>query len=385
MPRTLFIAFLLALLAGAFITYRVNQGAAVQAYTVQQLPLEQWVVASGQVRYQAIARIGTELTGRVAQRHAHEGDVVTAGQPLLVLHQEELQAQYEQAKTALQQLANLRYPQALETLAEAKLVLAQTEREAARRAELAARGVLPKEQSEQAQRQLTSHRSALQQAQLQVQALAAGGDEEQLLQQRLQTAKANLGKTEIRAPFAGRIQTRHVEAGDLVQPGKVLFELARTDGLEVVAAVDEKYMAPLAEEQPVTMVADAWPQKNIAGIVSFIAPTVDDSSGTVDVHVKLAEEANFLRLGMTVSVNVLTATKDAALVVPKDFLRQQGSQALVYKAIDGKAQPVVVEQGLSSATQVELATGVAQGDVLLLPSGISAAGQKIKPVLEGGN
>lgn len=385
MLRTLIVVVLLALLAGSFVAYRANQGARVQAYAVQQLPLEQWVVASGQVRYQALARIGAEMTGRVAKRHAHEGDNVVAGQPLLTLHQQELQAQYEQAKTALQQLGNLRYPQALETLAEAQLVVQQSEREAARRAELAARGVLPKEQSEQAQRQLKSHRSALQQAQLQVQALATGGDEERLLQQRLATAQANLAKTEIKAPFAGRIQTRHVEVGDVVQPGQVLFELAHTDGLEVVAAVDEKYMAPLAEGQPATVVADAWPQRPIAGVVSFIAPTVDDSSGTVDVHVQLSEEASFLRLGMTVSVNVLTATKDAALVVPKDFLKRQEGQTLVYKARNNKAQPVVVQQGLSSATQMELTQGVAQGDVLLLPSSIRAAEQKVRPVLEGNN
>lgn len=383
MPRTLILIALLALMVGSFVFYRANQGTSVNAYTVKQLPLEQWVVASGQVRYEALARIGSEVTGRIAERLAHEGDVVAAGQPLLLLHKEDLQAQYEQAETALQQLTNFRYPQAVEALTEARLVVAQSEREANRRAELAARGMLPTEQSEQAQRLLKSHRSALSQAELQVKALAPKGDEERLLQQRLATAKANLAKAEIRAPFAGRLQTREVETGDLVQPGKVLFELARVDGLEVVAAVDEKYIAPLAVGQPVTVIADAWPERLIEGTLSFVAPAVDDSSGTVDVHVKLQGDTSFLRLGMTVSVNVLTDSKAKALVVPKDFVSQRGQQTIVYKAVHDYPQRVAVRRGLASATEVELTEGVAAGDVLLLPSHIDNEQQKIRPLLEG--
>lgn len=383
MPRTLILIALLALMVGSFVFYRANQGTPVNAYIVKQLPLEQWVVASGQVRYEALARIGSEVTGRIAERLAHEGDVVAAGQPLLLLHKEDLQAQYEQAETALQQLTNFRYPQAVEALTEARLVVAQSEREANRRAELAARGMLPTEQSEQAQRLLKSHRSALSQAELQVKALAPKGDEERLLQQRLATAKANLAKAEIRAPFAGRLQTREVETGDLVQPGKVLFELARVDGLEVVAAVDEKYIAPLAVGQPVTVIADAWPERLIEGTLSFVAPAVDDSSGTVDVHVKLQGDTSFLRLGMTVSVNVLTDSKAKALVVPKDFVSQRGQQAIVYKAVHDYPQRIAVRRGLASATEIELTEGVAAGDVLLLPSHIDNEQQKIRPLLEG--
>ena len=45
------------------------RGEAVSVLQVQQRPLEQWVVASGQVRSQSLARMGAEITGTVAQRH----------------------------------------------------------------------------------------------------------------------------------------------------------------------------------------------------------------------------------------------------------------------------------------------------------------------------
>ncbi|HLR18050.1 MAG TPA: efflux RND transporter periplasmic adaptor subunit [Alcanivoracaceae bacterium] len=384
MFRTLIVLLLLGVMAVSFVYYRSTQGVPVNAYAVKALPLEQWVVASGQVRSASLARIGSEVTGRVAERLVHEGDRVAAGQLLLLLHKEELQAQYDQANTALQQLRNLRYPQAMETLQEARRMYAQTEREAKRRAELAARGVLPKEQSEQAQRQLNSQRSALRQAELQVQALAPQGDEERLLLQRLETARASLEKTEIRAPFAGRVQTRDVEVGDLVQPNKVLLSLARTEGLEVVAAVDEKYIAPLALGQTAVVIADAWPQQELQGEVSFIAPTVDSNSGTVDVHIQLLEGIELLRLGMTVSANILTARQEQALVIPNDYVQQQGSDAFVFKAVEDVAERVAVTLGLRSVMQVAVEEGLAAGDVVLLPTDISHEQQKVRPQLEGG-
>lgn len=82
------------------------RGAEVQVLELRLQPLQQWVVASGQVRNQSLARIGAEITGTVIQRHVREGDEVQAGDLLISLRRDELQAQYEQAQTALRQLRN---------------------------------------------------------------------------------------------------------------------------------------------------------------------------------------------------------------------------------------------------------------------------------------
>jgi HlyD family secretion protein len=108
------------------------------------------VVASGQVRYQSLARIGAEITGTVEQRHVREGDQVAAGDLLVSLQADDLQAQFEQAQTALDQLRNQLYPQAVHTLQEARLAWQQAEREAQRRTQLARDDMLAPEQAEQA-------------------------------------------------------------------------------------------------------------------------------------------------------------------------------------------------------------------------------------------
>lgn len=381
--RRIIVLVVLALAVGVgFSMFKTWRGTEVRAITAQILPLEQWVVASGQVRYQSLARIGAEITGTVAERFVREGDQVQAGDPLISLHQEEWLAQYQQAQTALAQLTNQLYPQALESLAEARLVYQQAQREAQRRAQLAEQGMLSTEQSEQAQHLAKTRKTTLSRAELLVRSLQPDGDEEHLLQQRLQSAKANLDKTLISAPFAGRVQTRDVEPGDQVQPGKVLLEIARLDGLEIVAAVDEKYMAPLQLGQSAVVIADAWPEHELPATVSFIAPAVDESSGTLDVHLQVQDSEARLRQGMTVSVSILTAQKQQALLVPKDYIRHTEQGWQVYTLIDGKTALTSIELGLQSTTAVEVVKGISAGAQLVLPEDVKQLGQAVHPVLE---
>ncbi len=382
MRRIIFFAVLALAVGVGFSAFKTWRGTPVRVITAQMLPLEQWVVASGQVRYQSLARIGAEITGTVAERFVREGDQVQAGDQLISLHQDEWLAQYKQAQTALAQLTNQLYPQALESLAEARLAYQQAQREAQRRTQLAEQGMLSTEQSEQAQSLAKTRKTSLTRAELLVRSLQPGGDEERLLQQRLQSAKANLDKTQISAPFAGRVQTRNVEPGDQVQPGKVLLEIARLDGLEIVAAVDEKYMAPLQLGQSAVVIADAWPEHELPATVSFIAPAVDESSGTLDVHLQVQDSEARLRQGMTVSVSILTAQKQQALLVPKDYIwhTEQGWQ--VYTLADGKTALTPIELGLQSTTAVEVIKGITAGTQLVLPDDVKQLGQSVRPVLE---
>lgn len=341
-------------------------------------PLEHWVVASGQIRYHSLARVGAEITGTVAQRHVREGDSVEAGQLLVSLRDDDWQAQLEQAQAALDQLHNQLYPQAVQSLNEARLAWQQAEREARRRSELASQDMVAQEQAEQAKVLAQTGKAALRRAELQEQSLQPGGDEERQLQQRLEQARANLEKTRIRAPFAGRVQTRSVEPGDQVQPGRVLLEIARLDGLEVIAAVDEKYMAPLQLGQEAIVIADAWPQHELKAQVSFLAPTVDEASGTLDVHLQVDDPQQLLRQGMTVSASVLVASKAEALVLPRDYLQPAGAHVQVLRLSEGELEPVAVQTGLQTTARIEVVSGVQAGDFLVLPEHVPSGASRLR-------
>ena len=80
------------------------RGPVLLAQKIKYMPLELRIVASGEVRYQSVARIGSEITGTVIARHVREGDLVNEGDLLLELSPGELQSRLAQAQSMLQQL-----------------------------------------------------------------------------------------------------------------------------------------------------------------------------------------------------------------------------------------------------------------------------------------
>ncbi|MFT0212419.1 efflux RND transporter periplasmic adaptor subunit [Pseudomonas sp. F1_0610] len=354
------------------------QGTTVPAVKVTVQPLKQWVVASGEVRFDIQAQISAEITGTVKQRHVREGDLVTQGQLLLSLEQQPWLALRNQAQAKLEQLDSLGVGVAQVTLEEAQKRLALAQKELTRRQALAAKGLVSTESLEQTQRQVHDLQANLQRAKLQTEQLQTLGAERQQSLQALSEAQARLDKTMIYAPFAGRILQRNVEQGDVVQPQQVLFELASLDSLEVVLALDEKSLAPIALGQPAWIIADAYPEREIQGKVSFIAPALDSTRGTIDVHLRLEQPAAWLRSGMTVSTSILTQHKPQTLVLDNKFLRWQGKQAYVWRYQAGQAQPVFVELGIRSEGRSEISQGLAADD-LLLDITAEQAHQRLRP------
>lgn len=368
--RIIYGIIIVAVCVASLIGIKKWLGPTLPALTVEILPLELRIVASGEVRYQSLARIGSEITGTVMARHVREGEQVNKGDLLIELNPNELQSRLDQAKILLQQLQTSRRPQAQAALVEAKENLQQASREARRREALAEKGVLPDEQIEQAQRMEQNAKTALTRAQLAADALAPNSTEEHLLKEQVASAAAALAKTRLYAPFTGRVQTRNVEPGDLVQPGKVLLEIARSDGLEIVVALDEKNFAPVKLNQPVQLIADAWPNVTIPGVVSFIAPAVDSDRGTIDVHINVLPDDAYaqhsLLQGMTVSANIITAERERAIVLPNDYiLFDPNGKAQVAHWQDGHVNLVDVTLGLQNATHSEVTDGLAEGDVVV--------------------
>jgi HlyD family secretion protein len=361
-------------------------GPQVEGYEVTSQPLRQQVVASGTVSSQALARIGSEVTGVLKTRHVREGDAVSPGDVLLELRDDEQQARVREAEAALQDLVANTRPQAVAALLEAQNTFDRTMRERARRETLYAQQQLALEQLEQARSAEISADAALQRAHAQAAAVAAGGTQEQMLQQRLAAARAALEKTVIRSSVTGTVQSRNAEPGDLIQPGTTLLEIYSVMSREILVPIDEKSFGALALGQSAQVIADAYPNKVLQATVNFLAPAVDVARGTVNVHLTLDEEATFLRQGMTVSVTILTASRDQALVLPNNMLRNlQGNQAEVLRVRNDRVETVAVTLGLHSMVASEVVAGLEAGDVVLSTDAETGTRIRVQAIAPGGN
>ena len=368
MKRRLFLFTIACLVLGALAWVLVQKlrAPALAGYELAARPLVQTVVATGRVAAVSRAQVGSPVTGVVVERRVQEGDIVQPGDVLAVLRADDLEAAVREAQAALAQLQESTRPQAQAALREAEARLAQASREVQRRRDLVQRQMITREAMEQAIQAETAARTAVEQGQLVVRSLVAGNAGEAAARARVASAKAQLAKTTIRAEVAGTVLTRNAEPGDLVQPGRVLFEIARAGDTEVLVPLDEKNLEVLAIGQAAMCIADAYPVQPFPARVSFIAPSVDPQRGTVDVRLAVTPVPGFLRQGMTVSVNVETGRRDRATVVPNDALAaRNGNDAEVWLFADGRATRRKVRLGLRGLTETEITAGLQAGDWIL--------------------
>ncbi|MCA1857150.1 efflux RND transporter periplasmic adaptor subunit [Massilia oculi] len=382
--RWLVLALLLLALAAWILSARAR-GPALPAYQVVAQPLVQTVVATGRVAAVSRAEVGSAVTGVLVERRVREGDRVRPGDVLAVLRADELDAAVREAEAALAELRQSTRPQAQASLREAEARLAQAGREAARRRELFRQQMITREAMEQAVQAETVARSALEQARLAARSLAEGSPGEAAARARLASARAQLEKTTIRAEVAGTVLSRNAEPGDLVQPGRVLFEIARDGDTEILVPVDEKNLEVLALGQPAMCVADAFPRRPFPARLGFIAPAVDPQRGSADVRLAVDPVPGFLRQGMTVSVNIETGRRARALVVPNDALARtdgdDSDDSALWVVVDGRAERRRVKLGLRGLASTEVVSGLRAGDWVLADASAGVeAGQRVRPV-----
>lgn len=342
------------------------RGPALPGYEVAARPLVQTVVATGRVVAVSRVQVGSEVTGVVVERRVKEGDVVQPGDVLAVLRSDDLEAAVREAEAALTELQESTRPQAQAALREAEARLAQASREVKRRQDLFERQLIAREELEQAVEAEAVAQATVDQAQLAVRSLASGQSNEAAARARLSSARAQLAKTIIRSEVAGTVLTRNAEPGDLVQPSRVLFDIASAGDTEILVPLDEKNLEVLALGQEAQSIADAYPSRPFPATVTFIAPRIDPQRGTVDIRLTVDPPPDFLRQDMTVSVNVETGRRERAIVVPNDALASMvGNRAQVWVVVDGRAERREVELGLRGLTQTEVTAGLQVGDRIL--------------------
>jgi HlyD family secretion protein len=178
-------------------------------------------------------------------------------------------------------------------------------------------------------------------------------------------AQARQAQTRILAPADGRIVSRAVDPGQIVQPGRALFEFAAEGRTQLVGQADEKFLAQLAVGQTARVVVDAFAQQPFEARLASLAPGIDVQRGTVEVKFDVAEPPPFLREDMTLSLSVAVGRRDRALTLPASAVIGPGVQARVRRIVDGRVAERPVRTGLRTLEQIEIVEGLAAGEAVL--------------------
>ncbi len=355
----------------------------VAAVALQTAPLVRTLQFSARVATASRVDVGSTLTGRVLQVAVAEGAQVRQGEVLLRLESDELQAALMQAQASERQaaarLAGLRSTgrsSAQAALAQTDSVLIAALAELQRTRELVDQGFLSAARLDDVQRSVAVAQAQQAGAQAQRAATADRGTEIVQAQAQLSlataataAARARLDQAVLTAPADAKVLARLVEPGQIVQPGRALLTLALTGAPQLVAQADERFLEQLQVGQSAMVVADAFPGQRFAARVLSIAPLVDAQRGAVEVKFSLPQAAPpFLREDMTLSVEVETARRDAALAVPAGALRGDpgAAQNRVWIERGGRVEQRAVRLGLRTLEAAEVLEGLAAGDMVLI-------------------
>lgn len=384
MPRrhAIVVAVLAVVLLAALTVWWGARPPLVPAVDARIAPLVRTLQFSARVATASRVEVGSTLTGRVLEVVVAEGAQVKAGDVLVRLESEELQAALAQVQAsenqAVARLAGLRSTgrsAAQAGVAQAESVRVAAQAELRRTLDLVDKGFLSQARLDEARRAVAVAQAQLDSARAQLAANAEPGTDVAQAQAQLAlasaaraAAEARLGEALVMAPADARVLTRAVEPGQIVQPGRALMALALAGPLQLVAQVDERYLAQLQPGQTAAVLADAYPTQRFTARVLSIAPVVDAQRGAIEVKFSLPEPPPaFLREDMTLSVEVETARRARALVVPTDALRGDGStDASVWLARDGSVEARSVRLGLRTLEAVEILGGLREGEAVLV-------------------
>jgi RND family efflux transporter MFP subunit len=312
------------------------RGVPVRTASVEQRDLDDILVLTGTLRPRAQVQVVTEVSARLMQVTKDEGARVGAGETLAVLDETDYRLARERARAAL-------------AVAQANYAHAGVEKERADNL-LKTGGITDKDR--------LSAEVALQVAEA---ALAQARAEEAI-------AAQQQARTQVRAPFAGRVAKRMADAGQMLPTGAPLFTLVDDSQMEFRAATPSGDYGKVRVGAPVEVRVDALSGLKVAGRVGRVAPLVEERTRSFEVVVEVPGRPELVG-GLFARAEVKVGRVPGALVVPAAALLRDGtrpSEAQVFVVAAGKAEKRRVTLGVEGAEAIQVVQGLAAGEAVVL-------------------
>lgn len=287
-----------------------------EVYTVQKLPFVQTISTVGTLRANETVTLVSELSRRLVKVHVEEGSAVKANDLLFKLDDSDLVAELGEI--------------------EARMKLAVTNKDRAIR-------LLPSKAISQQEFDISTAELSVLEAQKNTQAV-------------------QISKTEILAPFAGRVGVRQVSEGAFVSPSTPLITLQDVSRIKVDFPLPERYSSEVKSGQKFTFTVAGNGQK-FEGEVTVLEPAIDAATRSLLVR-GLCKEPKGLLPGGFAEVTLSLEGLSNGFMVPSQALVPSPRGQGVYLIENGKAKLQPVEIGIRTDEQVQILRGVKEGDVM---------------------
>ena len=311
------------------------QAAVVDTVHVRAVDVPSTIQAIGTIEADHSTSVAAEVDGAVSRIVRDEGSRVGRGAAVVQLDPGPYRFAVQSAQANLES---------------AEAQLAVDERLLARYEQLLAAGAVDRQTYEDLQARVETDRGAV------ARARAA-----------LDTARWNLGKTTISAPFAGAVGHRHVQLGQWVNSGDVVFDLVDADPLRIRFRLPETVVGTVEVGDQVRFRVRSDTVSARLASVDYVSPEIDSGTRTFEVTARYSNPEGGVVPGAYADVTVTTEIHEGAPIVPEAALVTEGESNFVYVVINGpKAQKRAVEEGSRIDGQVEILRGVRAGEIVVV-------------------
>jgi RND family efflux transporter MFP subunit len=320
----------------------------VRTVAIDRRAAGETIAFTGQIRARDQLNVAFRVGGRLLERRADLGDAVAAGQVLARLDSQDQQNALHVAE------ANLAGAQA--ALTEARLTFD-------RQQALLRGGATPRARFDSAEEALRTAEARVRSAQAQV-----------------RTAQDQLSYTVLRADRSGAVTAVGAEAGEVVDAGQMVVQLAGPNELDAVFDIPEQLMRTGPRDPVVDLALGNDSRVRATGYVRQVAPQADSATRTFQVKVGINHPPEGMRLGSTVTGHLKLAAP-TGVTVPASALSGADGPPAVW-VVDRQSQTVSlrpVDVARFDTASVVISRGLEQGD-LVVTAGVQMLrpGQKVR-------
>ncbi|HEY4930387.1 MAG TPA: efflux RND transporter periplasmic adaptor subunit [Terriglobales bacterium] len=329
----------------------------VAVMQVQKTSVPEVVEATGTVRAALSAQLSSQVMGTITRVNVHEGDRVRRGEVLVAIDEAQQQAAFAGANAGLHA--------SQESIAAADADYALAESTMKRYQMLYDKKSVSPQEFDEVKTRLAAAKARRDAAHANREQAEAG----------VSQAGTAMSFTKVRAPFDGIVIAKLAEPGAMASPGVPLLTVEDPSHFRLEATVDESKIAAVLLGESVPVVIDSLGEQTITGKVVQIVPAADPGSRTFTVKIDLPVNPQ-MRTGLFGRARFARGQHDA-IAIPKTAVLSRGQlQAVYVVGSDRLASLRYVTLGPASSDQVEVLSGLQNGDRIVVQAGDRDLGGK---------
>jgi membrane fusion protein (multidrug efflux system) len=295
-----------------------QQALEVEAMVVKPSSIEEVVEVSGSILANESTEIRPEISGRLVQLNLREGAIVNKGSLLAKIYDGDLQAELKKLQVQLQ-------------------IAEKTEE---RQKELLKIGGIAQQDYDLSLLQVSNIKADI------------------------ELTRVSIGKTEIRAPYTGRLGLKNVSPGAYISPATLLTTITEIRQMKIEFSVPEKYSTQISNGMGVVFTVEGSDKTYRANVLAKES-YVDEATRNLRIRAVVQQPDAFMVPGTFAKVNMILGRNNNAFMIPSNAIIPQArnKQVAVYRG--GVAAMTDITTGVRDSSRIQVTSGLQAGDTVI--------------------